>query len=231
MLRELLSIFRSGSPLKPLGESFATMIDRAVDLTVKAGHVYFGEPTDSEEAVDLGKQDVKINKLQRKIRKRVMLHLSVQANSPDLPYCLVLISLIKDVERIGDYAKDLSEIRAPGAPALPAAPTAQELRQIRAGIEEVMGAISEVFATSDHEQAKELIGRGRELTERCDALLRTMAAQGEYDAATHTAIVLGTQYYKRLCGHVLNVLSSTVVPLHRLDYYDEKDIAAGVEVS
>ena len=69
-----------------------------------------------------GKQDVKINKLQRKIRKRVMLHLSVQANSPDLPYCLVLISLIKDVERIGDYAKDLSEIRAPGAPALPAGP-------------------------------------------------------------------------------------------------------------
>ena len=30
-------------------------------------------------------------------------------------------------------------------------------------------------------------------------------------------------------GHVLNVLSSVVMPLHKIDYYDEDEIAAGLD--
>ena len=36
--------------------------------------------------------------------------------------------------------------------------------------------------------------------------------------------VLGTRYYKRIGGHVLNVLSSVVMPLHKVDYDDEDEI-------
>ncbi len=31
--------------------------------------------------------------------------------------------------------------------------------------------------------------------------------------------------YKRISGHVLNVLSSVVMPLHKIDYYDEDEVA------
>ena len=44
------------------------------------------------------------------------------------------------------------------------------------------------------------------------------------DARTTTALVLGARFYKRIGGHVLNVLSSVVMPLHKVDYYDEDDI-------
>ena len=37
-------------------------------------------------------------------------------------------------------------------------------------------------------------------------------------------MVLATRYYKRFAGHVLNILSSVVMPLHKLDYYDEDEI-------
>ena len=46
-------------------------------------------------------------------------------------------------------------------------------------------------------------------------------ARSDYDAATATAMVLGTRYYKRIGGHVLNVLSGVTMPLHKVDYYDE----------
>jgi hypothetical protein len=36
---------------------------------------------------------------------------------------------------------------------------------------------------------------------------------------------LGCRYYKRIGGHVLNILSSVVMPLHKIDYYDEDEIA------
>ena len=41
-------------------------------------------------------------------------------------------------------------------------------------------------------------------------------------------LVLATRYYKRIGGHVLNVLSSVVMPLHKVDYYDE-DVLTGVQ--
>ena len=35
-------------------------------------------------------------------------------------------------------------------------------------------------------------------------------------------MVLGARYYKRIESHLLNILSGVVMPLHKLDYYDEK---------
>ena len=38
------------------------------------------------------------------------------------------------------------------------------------------------------------------------------------------ALVLGARLYKRIGGQVLNVLSSVVMPIHKVDYYDEEEI-------
>ena len=93
MLRELLSIFRPGNPLIQMAAEFARMIELTCDMTVKAGHVYFGESIPPEERTRIYKTDVKVNKLERRIRKRVVAHLSTHSNRHDLPYCLALMSL------------------------------------------------------------------------------------------------------------------------------------------
>jgi phosphate uptake regulator len=224
MIRELLSILRSGEPLTPLGDSFTKMVELASDLTVRAGRIYFRETTDPQELLEVRKQDTKVNKLQRKIRKRVVMHLSASGKAPDLPYCLLLMSLVKDVERIGDYAKELSVIPEFAAPSFNDHEIVQELRLIRVGVEEMMADLRDVLSTYDNEQAVKMIRHGRGLIDRGDAVLRSLAVQ-PFDPATHTALVLGTQFYRRLCGHALNLLSSVVMPLHKLDYYDEDDIA------
>jgi phosphate uptake regulator len=224
MLRELLSILRPGKPVTPLGESFARMVEIASDLTLRAGKIYFGEQSDPQELPEIRRQDLKVNKLQRKIRKGVVTHLSELSNSHDLPYCLQLFSLVKDVERIGDYAKELSSLRELGTSPLPDHEAARELMLIRMGVDMLMADTQRVLRAYDGQQAVKMIRHGRGLIERANELLRSLAADS-FDAATHAALILGTQYYKRLCGHVLNVLSSIVVPLHRLDYYDEDDLA------
>ena len=40
------------------------------------------------------------------------------------------------------------------------------------------------------------------------------------------AVTLGTRFYKRIGAHLLNILSGVVMPLHKLDYYDEKVLKA-----
>ncbi len=80
-----------------------------------------------------------------------------------------------------------------------------------------------MFGSSDRERAVELIRQGRDAAHRCDALCARIA-RSDYDAATVTVMVLGARYYKRIGGHVLNVLSSVVMPIHKIDYYDENEV-------
>jgi phosphate uptake regulator len=197
------------------------MLALSRDLTLEAGAVYFGSEVNAEERTALFKKDVAINKLERKIRKRVIQHLSFPGNQPSVPYCLLLMSLVKDVERIGDYAKNLMEtVDLRGGPP-DSDEIMAELGEIRAGVEEAFAATASVFTQSDRDRAVDLIDAGKSIAGRCDALVERVA-KSDYEARAATAAVLGTRYYKRIGGHLLNVLTSVVMPLHKLDYYDEK---------
>ena len=228
MFRELLSIFRPGNPLKKMAEDFAKMLSLTYEQTVKAGDIYFRKSTSPEDRTQIYMTDVKVNKLERKIRKQVIAHLSVGGSKAQVPYCLLLMSLVKDVERLGDYAKNLSEVIDIYPDPLPEDQIFAELREIRDGLERVFAAASEVFTESDPERAMELIHEGRDLAHRSDALL-TLIARSDYDPGLTTAAVLGARHYKRIGAHVLNILSSVVMPLHKLDYYDESNRLSAAE--
>jgi len=220
MLRQLLSIFRSDNPLKKMGEDFARMLKITYDTTMKAGAVFSGESLKPEERTWIYEQDVQVNKLERKIRKQVIAYLSVSGSAPDLPYCLLLMSLVKDVERLGDYAKNLSEIADLQAGCVPEDELCAELREIKSGVEAAFGVTSDVFEQSDIERAMELTRQGQDLARRSDMLIEKIA-NSCHDATKVTSLVLGARYYKRIGGHVLNVLSGVTMPLHKVDYYDE----------
>jgi phosphate uptake regulator len=223
MLRELLSIFRADRPLADMGANFSEMLRLTHQMTLQAGVLFFGDSQEPTERTEIYKTDVQVNKLERTIRKQVIAHLSLQGTSASLPYCLLLMSLVKDVERIGDYAKNLSEVREYHPNPLPDDEIAAELREIRARVELTFDRTAEVFPASDREGALELTREGRVLTHRCDALVEKIA-RSEYGARSATAMVMGTRFYKRIAAHLLNVLSSVVMPLHKLDYYDEAEI-------
>jgi phosphate uptake regulator len=223
MLRELLSIFSSGNPLKAMADNFAKMLGLSHELTLKTGAMYFEKSRVAEDRTWVYKTDVAINKLERVIRKQVIAHLAVGGNSASLPYCLALMSLVKDIERIGDYAKNLAEVVDFSPAPLPDDDQTAELREIRSGVEIIFAATAKVIDESDDERALELIHQGRDLSHRADVLV-TSIAQGDYDAGTAAGLVLGARYFKRIAAHVTNVLTSVVMPLHKLDYYDEDEI-------
>ena len=87
-------------------------------------------------------------------------------------------------------------------------------------------AANEIFTTSVSDTAILLIKEGRNTNRRCDELVKVVA-RSSYEAAVTTSMVLGARYYKRIQAHLLNVLSGVVMPLHKLDYYDERLIDPG----
>lgn len=220
MLREFLQIFRSEDNLHEMSAKFTEMLEISCRMTLDAGDLFFRTSGNGEKQAAVYERDRRVNKLQRKIRKRVVAHLSIRGNHGDVPHCLYLMSLVKDVERIGDYAKNISEIKDFSPDPLPDDEYTHELKEIRAATESIFQEVPLVLDSGDHSQAADLIKLGGEMAKRCDRLVQRIAQSGHTCGPT-TALVLGTRFYKRICGHLLNVLSSIVMPLHKLDYFDE----------
>ena len=223
MIHELLMILRAKNTIGPIGDNFTRMLELAREMTLAAGDGYFGSADELRPKLALHEQDKLVNELERSIRKQLVAHLAVAGNNPDAPYCLMLMTLTKDVERLGDYAKRLPELRSLSERPLPDDTIVQELKEIRRGIEEAFKSVSQILVDSDQQRAISFMQQGQKLARRCEQLHRQIA-QSDYDAATATLLTLGTRYYKRIGGHLLNVLSSEVVPLHELDFYDLNDI-------
>lgn len=223
MLKELLSLFRSNDAIAQMGKDFEEMLAASRELTLRASKVFWDEADGSEEPMEISKRDVAINKLERSIRRQVIAHLTLASGRRDVPYCLLLMSIVKDVERIGDYAKNLAEIRHDGGAPVPDDKHGNELRDLRNVVEEAFRRSMGVFSISDSTAAAALMAELRAVNRRCDELIARVA-RSDYDAATTTSLVLGARYYKRIGSHILNVLSGIVMPLHKLDYYDEDQL-------
>ena len=163
MFRELLSIFRPGNPLQAMADNFAKMLELTHEQTVKAGEIYFSRTMSPESRSEIRRMDVEVNKLERKIRKQVIQRLSLRGTTQQVPYSLLLMSLVKDVERIGDYAKNLSEVVDFSSDPLPDDEITAELREFRKFVETAFGSTAEIFSESDREGAIELITAGRGL--------------------------------------------------------------------
>ena len=220
MLQELLSIFRGGNPLSKVADNFALMLNLTREMNYSAGQIFFGEEHEENAQDNVHKTDAKVNELERIIRRSLTIHLSIPGNNADAPYSLLLMSLVKDVERLGDYAKNLSEIIESRPAPLPTGTEFSELMIVRRRVELAFQTCANVVLSSRKGEAVELIRQGRETARRCDSLIATIG-KSDYDAATTTAFILGSRYYKRINAHVLNVLSSVVMPLDKIDYHDE----------
>jgi phosphate uptake regulator len=225
MLGILRDLFRADDAVARMGEGFDDMLGQAQEIVLMAGRHYFDGPPTPDDRSAIIELDLKLNKRERKIRKRVVSHLALNAGA-DAVYGLLLMSLVKDVERIGDYAKNLSEVYEGGGGALPVGADSNlaELAGLRRTAEHLLADVGRVFSESDSVTAPTLIEQGVVAGRRADGMLRTVAS-GPYDAATAVTLILGARYYKRIIAHVVNVLTGVVMPIHKLDYYDEDEIA------
>jgi len=109
MFKNLSSFWKGKDFLSEVFGEFKTMLDDS-EVMFKTVCDRILENTDGPElkqrVYDI---DQKVNLLQRNIRRRIVEHLSLQP-TVDVTACLVLMSVVKDAERLGDYCKNLYEV-------------------------------------------------------------------------------------------------------------------------
>ena len=220
VFKELLRVLSGEDPARNLMGEFLEMRTLAAELVVTASRYYWDPPCPTDERKRIYKQDIKINKAERSIRKQ-MVALLADSTTLDQAHFLILMSIAKDVERVGDYAKNLIEAAELTDESLPDDENVRQLADIWKIVESMLEEVGPAVENSDAGLAEELNTRGRATIQRCDKLLARIA-ESDYSAGVAVKLVLGTRYYKRICGHLLNVSSSVIMPFHKLDYFDEE---------
>ncbi len=159
--------------------------------------------------------DQRVNDGEREVRRDLVVHASV-VGAIDTPAILVYMSIVKDIERIGDYGKNLRDLAKDGVD-LQAFPAWKE---VRTEVSQMIADTAEVFAERDDARARRLLARGDELLDEFDRVVSELV-RGEDDRPYAVGRALAARYIKRIVAHLTNVLSAVVMPIDRLDYFDE----------
>lgn len=167
---------------------------------------------------DLRDTDREVNELEREIRRALVVHLSVQG-TVDAPSVLAYMSVVKDIERIGDYAKNIFDLADMGTD-LTGAADHEQLHGYARQVSDMISSAGEAFHARDHDASEALISEGDALLDTFDDLVAGLAGS---DGIASEAVprALYYRHLKRIVAHLMNLLSAVVMPLDRLDYFDE----------
>ncbi|TET37699.1 MAG: hypothetical protein E3J72_04840 [Planctomycetota bacterium] len=163
--------------------------------------------------------DKEVNRTERKIRKQIMEHLAVNPEE-DLPACLILMSVVKDAERIGDFCKNMWEAihyyDRPIADDLPP-DYFNFLDAMTNDLSDIFRLTRTAFENSDSSIADDAVQEALEVSIRCDSTIEDLF---ESDLPTRQAVAmtLFMRYMKRIASHLGNISSTVILPLHKIDF-------------
>jgi phosphate uptake regulator len=219
MFRNLLQFWKGKNFLNQVLDEFKDMLDDSqimFDAVCRKLIDNQAEPGLKEKIYDL---DGKVNQLQKDIRKRVIEHLSIQP-SVDVPTCLLLMSVVKDAERLGDYAKNLLEVSGLLEKPIDKNTYRKLFNNIEGEILELFAQTKKAFIDSDEDKAAKTWDYQKEIKKRCDDIIKTLA-KSNLSVNETVCFTLMARYFKRVSSHLTNIATSVILPLTELDYFDE----------
>ena len=171
-------------------------------------------------ADEIRETDRQINATEVEIRRALVVHASVHGGV-DTSEVLAFMNMIKDIERIGDYNKNIFDLAEEGV----SFTDSSELETILSLRDEVSSRISlmgEILSVRDEERARTYIERGDEMRKDFDRRVNELLHSTEA-AVTAVPKALLFRFLKRVSAHSSNVVSAVVMPVDQLDYFDESE--------
>jgi phosphate uptake regulator len=218
MFKKWLTIFKKDTLMNRAYQRSFEMLDITQEMFTEAKES-LRQREDSEIDLGIKETDKKVNSYEREVRRMVIKHLVV-IGPPDLPSGLVLISIIIDIERIGDYAKNMVELALDHPGKLHGGKFEEIVSRIEKGLEDNFTQTKKCFKKEDANIALVLLDKYAWVNDACDEIVTAVVKEkdkniGPGDAA---ALVLYTRWLKRINSHLRNITTSVVNPFDRIGF-------------
>jgi len=220
MFKNLLSFWKGKDFLAKVLEDFRIMLDDTESMFEAVCARLLGSAEEPELKEKIYEIDGKVNRLQKEIRRRIVEHLSLQP-TVDVNACLILMSVVKDAERLGDYSKNLYEVTELSERPIARPVFSQYFDNLDNDIVALFEQTKDAFIEGNEDKARSAWQYERTIARGCDKVIEQLA-KSNLPVNQAVCFTLVARHFKRIVAHLVNIATSVVLPLSDLDYFDEK---------
>jgi Na+/phosphate symporter len=222
MIKEILSVFKQNTLMDKAFQRSYEMLDLTNEMFLKSKDVLRNKDH-AQVDFDINDEDSAINKYQREVRKDVFNHLTL-TGTDQLASGLILVSIVIDIERIGDYTKNIVEIAINHPARLLGGQFEENLVKIENAVEDNFRRTIDCFKNADEEAGREVVTDYKWVSKESDKDLMLLVNEADKSIKCGSAVALALylRALKRVNSHLRNVASSVVNPFHRIGYKPKK---------
>ena len=174
---------------------------------------------------NLKKRDREINEFQKSVRKKVVTHFSISQKVEDFPSGLILLNIVVDVERLGDYTKNILDLAIHYPDPLVSEDCLNSLKEIEGDILSRFTDTLTAIEQQDEKLAKKLLKSYRKsFSGISDKIVNDgISGKQEYkDQKEAASVTLYARYLKRVGGHLKNITTTMLNPYEEIGYRPSK---------
>lgn len=219
MLKDLWKLLSSGETLiEDARNQCLHMLDAGKEMFQLVSHS-LKERTRKQELKAIARMDKSINQEQREVRKKVFEHLAL-SRGKDLIEGLQLTSIVIDLERIGDYTKNIAEIVEMMPEKSDFGKHEDTYHEVYRETLKMFDIVRVAFEKDNEAKAREALTIYDRISKTCDGVVAEVFKTGNGDSINKglLAMALLLRYMKRVNAHLKNVATSIINPVHMIGF-------------
>jgi len=223
MFKEFIKIWKKQDLSTQMLEKYLKTLETDYEMYKEAVRC-LRQCDDTDLQIDIYKTDKIINKSEREIRKNVLTHL-LMFDKSEIQAGLTLTSIVIDIERIGDYTKNIADMVVLHPKKLSAGKYEDTLISIEKRIDDFFKITLEAFPISDVEMARKVVRGYRDVSKNCTlTTISLIKGEGDFSVSDAVTLSLYIRFLKRVGAHLFNICTSIVNPFHRIGFSEKKNI-------
>jgi phosphate transport system protein len=171
---------------------------------------------------DIYKRDQEINRYEIQIRREVLEHLTINPRE-DVLAALIMTAVIIHLERIGDYSKNIYELRELHGRPFHFSKTHEKSTQFYARVHSMFDNTRRAFFNGEPQQGRQVMDDHEQLKKDCDAHIKKITESEEFNSRDAVVSVLTSRYFKRVSAHLFNIASSVVNPYDLIGFARDRN--------
>ena len=219
MLKEFFSILKSDSLFEQALSECHEMLEIVREMFTSSSNS-LRSPKKEEHPLNIYEMDKKINHFERDVRRKIMTHLTVNPQQ-DLSSGLVLVSVVIDIERMGDYTKNIYDLAVKYPEKLSTGKYEDAISKMEDDVKNYLNQTIDAFKNQDIELGRKLMEEYKtDISSVSNEIVNEVVASrdSELSAGQASALCLYIRYLKRISAHSWNLVSSIVNPFERIGY-------------
>jgi len=216
MLKELMKLWKDGSIM-------ADVLRRLGEMVVDAGYVYThawdvccGRAVHSAIEDRIRRHDKEVNRGERQVRRMLVEHLSMNPGQ-DASGCLAVMIMAKDIERIGDHARNVYGIGKRLREPITGYRLFDKLDAVQQATTPQFGMLQNAIVQSDEAVAHEVLRAYQDIKRKAKGLQDALFALEAPPLETVNTTLL-TRFFMRANAHIGNAASGVIFPLDNIDF-------------